>query len=142
MADETVTPVRTKVALHPEVIGALQAMAGTDGTSITEQLRRAVSERYLTHPARQVYGSAPTWTGQTGYGKVTRGERARARFMIAAIEVFLPLAYAAGAGRRVRLVAGWLDLGLSVVLSIAGWAAAVAVWGFIGYGLGRAVGLF
>jgi hypothetical protein len=55
-ANTTTTTRRTvklTVTLSEEVVAALQAMAGACGTSVTEQLRRAVSTQKWLHEVRR-----------------------------------------------------------------------------------------
>jgi hypothetical protein len=50
---KTVKTVKLTVTLSEEVVAALQEMAYEAGTSVTEQLRRAVSTQKWLHEVRQ-----------------------------------------------------------------------------------------
>jgi hypothetical protein len=45
--------VKLTVSLSEEVVSALQEMAEADGTSVTEQLRRAISTQKWLHEVRR-----------------------------------------------------------------------------------------
>ena len=49
--------VKLTVSLSEEVVNALKDMAAEDGTSVTEQLRRAVSTQKWLHEVRRERGA-------------------------------------------------------------------------------------
>lgn len=46
-------PIKVTVSLSEEIVNALQEMAKAEGTSVTEQLRRAVSTQKWLYDVRQ-----------------------------------------------------------------------------------------
>ncbi len=52
-ATPAVKTVKLTVTLSEEVVGVLQQMAGEAGTSVTEQLRRAISTQKWLHEVRR-----------------------------------------------------------------------------------------